>query len=230
VEQVDESSPPESQSQPVPAPAALLAQLRPLLIGVPLLTLLTGVAFPLVLAGVAWLFFPYQAGGSLVKRDYVVFGSELIAQGFQDARYFHPRPSAAGNGYDATASQGTNLGPANPKLRDGSPGDPPFAGVRELTGTYRRVNGLAEDEPVPIDAVTRSGSGLDPHISPANAELQVARVAHARGMTEDEVRRLVAAHTWGRQLGFLGEPRVEVLRLNLALDRAGPTSPSGASR
>jgi K+-transporting ATPase ATPase C chain len=184
---------------------------------------LTGVAFPLVLAVLARFIFPHEANGSLIERDHVVVGSKLIGQGFSDPGYFHPRPSAAGKGFDATASGGTNLGPANPKLRDGSPNnsdEPAFAGVRELTAAYRRTNGLTDDTPVPIDAVTRSGSGLDPHISPQNAELQVPRVARTRHMTEEDVRRLVAAHTTGRQFGFLGEARVEVLRLNLALDRA----------
>lgn len=153
--------------------------------------------------------FPHQAAGSLVRRGDAVVGSELIGQGFAGPGYFHPRPSAAGSGYDAASSGGTNLGPNSPKLGDE---------VRELTATYRRVNGLAADVPLPADAVTRSGSGLDPHISPANAELQVARVARERGLPADEVRRLVAEHTRGRQLGFLGEPRVAVLPLNDALD------------
>ena len=125
------------------------------------------------------------------------------------------RPSAAGNGYDGTSSGGTNLGPNNPKLTSGAPG---FAGIRQLAEEYRKRNGLSPDALIPIDAVTRSGSGLDPDITPANAALQVPRVAHARGLSEDEVRRLVAAHTRGRQFGFLGEPRVSVLELNLALD------------
>jgi K+-transporting ATPase ATPase C chain len=197
-----------------------------LLVSVPLLTVLTGVAFPLVLALLARFSFPHEANGSLIERDHVVVGSTLIGQGFSGPAYFHPRPSAAGKGFDATASGGTNLGPANPRLRDGSPSnaatpdEPHFAGVRELTSAYRLSNGLDDDTPVPIDAVTRSGSGLDPHISPQNAELQVPRVARARHMTEETVRRLVAEHTTGRQFGFLGEARVSVLSLNLALDRA----------
>jgi K+-transporting ATPase ATPase C chain len=135
----------------------------------------------------------------------------------------------AGDGYDATASGGTNLGPANPKLRDGVKEDAAvtgksksFTGVRELAELYRRSNGLPPDSAVPIDAVTRSGSGLDPHISPANAALQVPRVARERKLKEEEVRHLVAEHTQGRQFGFLGEPRVAVLRLNLALDQFAP--------
>jgi len=197
------------------APSAFLSelrgQLRPLLVGLPLLTLLTGVAFPAVLAALAWPLFPRQAGGSLAERDGVVVGSELIGQDFTAPGYFRPRPSAAG--YDATASNGSNLGPAHPKLRDD---------VRQRLADYRAENGLAPDAVVPVDAVTASGSGLDPHISPANAALQVKRVAAARGLDEADVRRLVAEHTSGRQFGFLGEPRVSVLTLNLALDRAAP--------
>jgi K+-transporting ATPase ATPase C chain len=193
--------------------ADLRAQFRPLLLGVPLLTLLTGAAFPITLAVVARPLFPHQAEGSLVARDGVMVGSELIGQKFSGPRYFHPRPSAAGDGYDGTASNGSNLGPGNPKLREG---------VRDLAEAYRRTNGLLPDAAVPIDAVTRSGSGLDPHISPANAEVQAARVARERGLGVEEVRRLVDEHTRGRQLGCLGEPRVNVLTLNLALDRLAP--------
>jgi K+-transporting ATPase ATPase C chain len=175
------------------------------------LTLLTGVAFPLVLAVLARPLFIHQARGSLVEHNGALVGSELIGQTFSAPGYFHGRPSAAGDGYDATASGGSNLGPTNPKLRDS---------VRELADAYRRANGLPPDTAVPIDAVTRSGSGLDPHISPANAALQVPRVARERHLTEEQVRRLVDEHTQHRQLDFLGEPRVNVLTLNLALDRA----------
>jgi K+-transporting ATPase ATPase C chain len=178
-----------------------------------LLTLLTGAVFPLVVAALARPLFPYQADGSLTWRDGSVVGSELIGQNFSRPGYFHPRPSAAGDGYDGTASNGSNLGPGNPKLHQD---------VRELADAYRRTNTLALAATVPIDAVTRSGSGLDPHISPANAALQIARVAQERRLGEEEVRRLVAAHTLERQLGFLGEPRVNVLTLNLALDRVAP--------
>ena len=211
-----ESPPPEEPpALPLvpPTVAELRSQLRPLLVGVPLLTLLTGVAFPLLLALVARPLFPHQADGSLVLRDGVVVGSEHIGQTFSGPGYFHPRPSAAGNGYDALASNGTSLGPTNPKLR---------AEVGQLAEAYRRLNGLSSDASVPIDAVTRSASGLDPDISPANAGLQTARVARARGLEENDVRRLVAEHTTGLQLGFLGEPRVNVFGLNLALDRAAP--------
>jgi K+-transporting ATPase ATPase C chain len=211
--------------------AAVFEQLRPALLSVVVLIFLTGVVFPLGLAALAFPLFPRQAGGSLIVRDRIV-GSELIGQEFTGPGYFHPRPSAAGHGYDAAASGGTNLGPANPKLRDGAKDDPAtsdvdesFAGVRELAESYRIRNGLAPDAIVPVDAVTRSGSGLDPHISVANAALQVARVARARGLSEETVRRLVADHTRGRQLGILGEPRVAVLPLNLALDQGAPLTP-----
>jgi K+-transporting ATPase ATPase C chain len=207
--------------------AATLALLRPAILCVLSLTLLSGVVFPMVLSALTWLIFPRQAGGSLIIRDEAVVGSELIGQDFSGPGYFHPRPSAAGKGYDAASSGGTNLGPASAKLRDGARDDPAtpevdesFASVRELAQAYRARNGLSPVAVVPIDAVTRSASGLDPHISPANAALQVARVARARGLSEDAVRRLVAENTWGRSLGFLGEPAVAVLSLNVALDHA----------
>jgi potassium-transporting ATPase KdpC subunit len=205
-------------------------QLRPALLSVPLLTLMTGVVFPLALTALAWPLFPRQAGGSLIMHDQVV-GSELIGQDFTGPGYFHPRPSAAGRGYDGTASGGTNLGPANPKLLDGVKDDPAtpdvdesFIGMRELAEEYRTRNGLAPDAAVPVDAVTRSGSGLDPHISPDNAALQVPRVARSRQLSVEAVRHLVAEHTSGRQFGILGEPRVTVLLLNQALDQAASTN------
>jgi K+-transporting ATPase ATPase C chain len=209
---------PETLRAP-PDVSGLREQLRPLLVGVPLLTFLTGVAFPLALAALARPLFPRQADGSLIVRDGAVVGSELIGQGFSGPGYFHPRPSAAGDGYDAASSGGSNLGPANPKLHEA---------VRRRAEDYRRKNGLAADAPVPADAVTCSGSGLDPHISPADAALQAPRVARERGLDEAAVRRLVAEHTSGRQFGFLGEPRVNVLPLNLALDRAAPPVPEAA--
>jgi K+-transporting ATPase ATPase C chain len=165
--------------------------------------------------------FPFQADGSLIRKEDATVGSELIGQGFEGEEYFHPRPSAAGEGYDATASAGTNLGPNHPKLLEA---------VRGRAEDYRRRCGLGPDAPVPIDAVTSSGSGLDPHISPANADLQVPRVARSRGLSEESVRRLVAEHTLGRQLGFLGEPRVAVLSINVALDRIAPRPSLSASR
>jgi len=180
------------------------------------LTFLTGCIFPLLLFAIARPLFPRQVGGSLMTRDGAAVGSELIGQAFTRPEYFHSRPSAAGRGYDGTASAGTNLGPNNPKLTNGSAD---FAGVRQLAKEYREENGLAPDASIPIDAVTRSGSGLDPHISPENAALQVPRVARARALSEEVVRRLIAEHTAGPQLGFLGKPRVSVLELNLALDQ-----------
>jgi K+-transporting ATPase ATPase C chain len=200
---------------PAPAPK-LREQFRPAILSVLLLTLLTGCAFPLLLFAIAWPLFPQQAGGSLVMRDGVVVGSELIGQEFTRPEYFQSRPSAAGSGYDATSSGGSNLGPNNPKLRNGARD---FAGVQQLADEYRSRNGLPPDVPIPIDAVTRSGSGLDPHISPTDAMLQVPRVARARGLSEEIVRGLVTDHTEGRQFGFLGDARVPVLELNLALDQ-----------
>jgi len=183
--------------------------LRAAILSVILLTLLTGCVFPLALFGLGRVFFYDRAEGSLVTRGGVVAGSRWIGQSFTQPQYFHPRPSAAGTGYDGTSSGGTNLGPLNKKLIDD---------VRQLADEYRRNNGLAPDAVVPVDAVTRSGSGLDPHISPLNAALQVPRVARARGLSEDIVRRLLADCTEGWQWGFLGNPRVAVLDLNLALD------------
>lgn len=174
-----------------------------------LAVLLCGI-YPIVVWGVAQGVFPHQANGSLIVRTGRVVGSSLIGQEFKSDRYFQPRPSAAGNdGYDATASGGSNLGPLSRKLIDQ---------VKERVDAYRIENNLPPDVEVPADAVTASGSGLDPHISPRNAELQAARVARARGMPEDLVRKFVGQHTASLQLGFLGEPRVNVLELNLALD------------
>jgi K+-transporting ATPase ATPase C chain len=216
----DEATPSDSPA----APRALLRhQLRPALSSVIVLTLLTGGVFPLLLFAIARPLFPHQAAGSLLERGGTVVGSRLIAQRFTRPEYFQPRPSAAGNGFDATASGGTNLGPDNPWLTAGAPG---FAGIRQLAAEYRRRNGLPPDAPIPIDAVTRSASGLDPQISPADAALQIPRVARARGMSEAALRRLVARHTAGPQLGILGNPRVSVLELNLDLDReAGVLAP-----
>lgn len=188
------------------------------------LSLMTGGLFPLVLFAIGVVLFPHQAGGSLTLLRGGVVGSSLIGQDFTGPEWFQPRPSAAGNGYDGTAS-GANLAPDNPKLKEGASG---FAGIRALAAQYRRRNGLAADTPIPIDAVTRSGSGLDPDISPANAFLQVARVAKVRKLEESAVRRLVAEQVVQPQLGFLGEPRVPVLQLNLALVRLqhAPASPA----
>ena len=186
-------------------------QLLPALLAFLALTVLTGVVYPLVVTGIAQVAFPGRADGSLLERDGVVVGSRLIGQSFADERYFHPRPSAAGDGYDGAASSASNLGPTNPDL---------LSSVQERVAAYRELNGLAVDEEVPVDAVTSSGSGLDPHISLANARLQVPRVAEARGLSVDEVLELVDEQEDGRPLGFLGEPGVNVLELNLALDAA----------
>ena len=191
----------------------LREHLRLAVVSVISLTLLTGCIFPLVLFALGRMLFPGQAAGSLVTRNGVVVGSRLIGQDFTRPEYFHPRPSAAGSGYDGASSGGTNFGPSNRRL---------IESVRTLAEDYRRSNGLPQDATVPIDAVTSSGSGLDPHISPQNAALQVPRVARARGLSEDAVRRLLTDHMQGRQLGFMGNPRVSVLDLNLALDQNAP--------
>ena len=172
-------------------------------------TVLTGIAYPLVVTGIAQIAFPGRSDGSLVKRDGVVVGSRLIGQPFGGPNYFHPRPSAAGEGYDAMSSSASNLGPTNQELLDS---------IAERVAAYRDENGVAPGDEVPVDAATASGSGLDPHISPANARLQAARVAEERGIALDDVLALVDDHTDGRSLGFLGEPGVNVLELNLALD------------
>jgi K+-transporting ATPase ATPase C chain len=216
----DSDEPPErtaAWASPPGPPARLREQIRPAILSLLTLTLLGGCAFPLAVAAVGWSLFPHQARGILVIRGGVVVGSELIGQEFSRPEYFQCRPSAAGNGYDGTSSGGTNLGPNNPKLKNGATD---FAGIRQLALEYRKRNGLAPDAMVPIDAVTRSASGLDPDITPANAALQVSRVARARGVTEEAVRRVVANHTKGPQLGFLGNARVPVLELNRALDES----------
>jgi len=169
--------------------------------------------YPLIVYGAAQLLFPHQADGSLlVDKSGAVRGSALLAQNFTGAQYFHPRPSAAGaNGFDATSSSGSNLGPTSTNL---------FAAVAQRISDYRAENNLETNAPVPADAVTASGSGLDPHISVANAELQVPRVAKARGISEDSVRALVKQNTTGRDLGVFGEPRVNMMTLNFALDQS----------
>jgi K+-transporting ATPase ATPase C chain len=196
----------------------ILQQARPALLVTIIFTVLTGLVYPLMVTGIAQVAFPYQANGSLI-RDAAgnVIGSELIGQQFTAPGYFHGRPSVTVNADDPTQDQpynaanttASNLGPTNQKLIDA---------VSDRAKAYREENGLADDAPVPVDAVTSSGSGLDPHITPANAQLQINRVAQARGVPSDQIARLVAENTEGRTLGFIGEPRVNVLKLNLALD------------
>ena len=174
-------------------------------------TVLLGIIYPLLVTGLAQLLAKDKANGQLITRNGVTLGSRILAQPFSSPKYFHPRPSAAGtNGYDATNSGGTNWGPTNQKLIDRVKGD---------VNTWQAVN---PGEPVPVDLVTASGSGLDPHITPAAADFQIAEVAKARGVPESAIRELVQQHTEGRQFGFLGEPRVNVLELNLALDDSYP--------
>jgi K+-transporting ATPase ATPase C chain len=166
--------------------------------------------YPLIVFGISQVLFRDRANGSLITgADGSVRGSKLLGQAFTDPKYFHPRPSAAGNGYDASSSGGSNLGPTSKKLKDA---------IQQRIKLYRAENGLDETEPVPADAVTASGSGLDPHISLRNAELQIPRVAEARGLSEDKIRELVQRNTAGRDLGLFGEAGVNVLQLNLALD------------
>jgi len=188
--------------------AQLVAALRAVIV----LTALVGIVYPLAVTGVAQLAFDDQADGSLVERDGQIIGSSLIGQPFDGDEWFHPRPSAAGDGYDAMASGPSNLGPTNDELLDT---------VVDRVDRYRDVNGLAAREPVPVDAVTASASGLDPHISVANARFQAPRVARARDLDVGAVLRLIDDHTEQRVLGFLGEEAVNVLEVNLALDEAG---------
>jgi potassium-transporting ATPase KdpC subunit len=175
-------------------------------------TILLGIVYPLVVTGIAQVIFPKKANGQLIQKGGKTIGSTIIGQGFSGPGYFHSRPSAAGNGYDAANSGGSNFGPTNQKLIDRVKGDVASAEA-ENPGT-----------PVPIDLVTTSASGFDPHITPAAAEYQLPRIAKERGTTVDQLRALLAKHTQGRQLGILGEPRVNVLELNLELDERFPTS------
>ncbi len=189
----------------------ILSELRAAVIAVLSLAVALCGAYPLVVWALSQGLFPYEANGSLVQRDGVIVGSEVIAQNFSSPRYFHPRPSAAGEtGYDGANSGGTNLGPLSRKLAES---------VKQRVDAYRAENGLPPGMPVPADAVTASGSGLDPHISLWNALLQASRVAHHRGFDRQTVEKLIQANTESRDLGILGDPRVNVLKLNLALDR-----------
>ena len=189
-------------------------QLRPAIMVTLVLMVITGLVYPGVVTAIAQLLFPRQANGSLLVAHGRVVGSELIGQAFARAEYFHPRPSAAGNGYDDTLSSGSNKGPTDLKLADTL--------IAQAVDSAVKLDGAVRGR-VPADLATRSGSGLDPHISPASAFLQVARVARARGMDSAAVRALVDRHIEGRTLGLLGEPRVNVLLLNLALDSLGRT-------
>jgi K+-transporting ATPase ATPase C chain len=190
-------------------------QLLPALLMVVVFTVITGIAYPLLITGVAQSAFQEAADGSLVEDGGAVVGSRWIGQLFAEREYFHPRPSAAGYAPGPGYSYGSNWGPLNPDLEQS---------VSDLVAAYRETNGLDAATMVPVDAATASSSGLDPHISVANARLQAPRVAEVRGLDLDQVLELVEAHTDGRGLGFLGEPGVNVLELNLALDEAAPVS------
>ena len=181
-------------------------------------TILLGIIYPLVVTGLAQLIFPKQANGQLIQKNGKTIGSSILAQGFSSPAYFHPRPSFAGNGYDPTNTNGSQLGPTNQKLIDRVKGD-------ALTAHAENPN-----TPVPIDLVTGSASGLDPHITPAGAEFQLPRVAKERGTTVEQLRALVQKHTEDRQFGFLGEPRVNVLELNLELDERFPATKQASSK
>jgi potassium-transporting ATPase KdpC subunit len=192
---------------------ALIRQLRPAFGAIIVLTIVCGIGYPLLSTLVGRTAFASETAGSLVRRDGVVVGSSLIGQTFTDPKYFFTRPSAAGAGYDGSNSSGSNLGPTNPEL---------LTAVAERVSAYRQVNGLPAEVAVPVDAVTASASGLDPHISIANARLQAPRVASHRGLALDDVLALVDRSIDGREFGFLGEPGVNVVRLNLTLDGTRP--------
>jgi len=193
----------------------MIRQLKPAFLMTLVLTVLTGLAYPGLITGLCQALFPASANGSLISMNGHVIGSELIGQNFAKAEYFHPRPSAAGNdGYDGSASQGSNLGPTNQKLIDR---------VRGAVEKFRKEN-PDYSGPIPADLLTTSGSGLDPHISPASALAQAPRVAKARGIPLEQAQQLINVSTQGPELGFLGEPRVNVLALNMALDQKYPAA------
>lgn len=189
-----------------------LRQLRPAILVAVVFTVICGLVYPMVATAIGQVAFNDTANGSLITKDGVIVGSTLIGQNFTAPQYFHPRPSAAGAGYDGSASSGSNYGPTNADF---------LAAVAERVAAYREENGLSDTTLVPVDAVTASGSGLDPDISIADARLQVARVAKERGLTVEQVDTLVDQNTDGRDFGFLGEPGVNVVELNLALDALG---------
>lgn len=196
----------------------VFSEIRPAIVSTIVLAVICCGFYPLAVTGISKAAFAKKADGSLITdKNGTIIGSELLGQNFSGEKYFHPRPSAAGaNGYDAASSSGSNLGPTSQKLADL---------IKERVAAYRSTNGLAENAEVPADAVTASGSGLDPHISPANAALQTARVAKARGLDPQKVKDAIAAITDSANLGLLGVDGVNVLKLNLALDAISPSAP-----